>query len=260
MTTLSSGQPRLAPGVPPDYYESIHAVELTHWWYVAMRQLAATLAGDRLMRPGARLLDAGCGTGGFLRFALDSASPERVCGVDIASDAIAFARVRVPEAELHVAPVWELPFADAAFDLVVMADVLQHLPEPTIGASLDELRRVIAPGGALLARTNGALRMRRERDDWRAYDRRSLVGTLERGGFRCERATYANLVPSVWALAHGSRPHAPSEQRHGVPSVPPRIQGAIAQRWMEAEARYLSKPGRRLPYGHTLLALATPET
>ena len=248
---------RLAPGVPPDYYDSIYAVEEDHWWHRGLRRISATLLGDRLRAPDMRLLDAGCGTGGFLRFVLDEGSTHRVFGVDISSAAIELARRRVPEAELHVVPVWETPLEDAAFDVIVMNDVLQHLPEGRIGATFSELRRLLAPDGALLVRTGGALRLRRERDDWRAYDRRALGWTLEEGGFHCERVTYVNVVPSLWALACGRRPHAPTEEHHGVArAVPSGLSGALGLRLLAVEARYLERSRRSLPYGHTLLALA----
>ena len=247
----------LAPGVPPDYYDSIYAVELGHWWHVGMRRLSATLIGDRLARPGQRVLDVGCGTGGFLRCLLAAGSVQ-ACGVDISTAALELAADRVPQAELHLAPAWDTGLADAAFDLIVFNDVLQHLPETRIAGTIAEFRRVLAPGGALLVRTNGAWRLRSERADWRAYDRATLVRTLERGGFRCDRSTYANTLPSLWALARGRSPHAPTEQRHGVArGLPPRLQSELGRRCLRAEARYLSSPRRSLPYGHTLLALAT---
>jgi SAM-dependent methyltransferase len=179
--------------------------------------------------------------------------------VDISSAAIELARNRVPEAELDVAPVWEAPFEDGAFDLIVMNDVLQHVPEDHVAATLAEFRRLQAPGGTLLIRTGGALRHRRERDDWRAYDRRTLARTLEQGGYRCERVTYVNLLPSLWALARGHRPHAPTQSHHGVTqAATPGLQSSVASRWLSVEARYLGDPARSLPYGHTLLALASP--
>jgi ubiquinone/menaquinone biosynthesis C-methylase UbiE len=248
---------RLAPGVPPDYYDSIYAIEEAHWWHLGMRRITATLLGDRLTEPGLRVLDVGCGTGGFLRFVLDGGSPGRACGVDVSSAAIDLARTRVPEAELHVAPAWDLPLDSAGFDLVVANDVLQHLPEDHVDDAIVELRRVAADGGALLVRTNGARRLRRERADWRAYDRQTLVKTLERGGFRCERATYVNLVPSFWALARGHVPRAPTEHSHGVArTIPPRLPSAVASGLLAAEARYLAQPPRSLSYGHTLFAVA----
>ena len=249
----------LAPGIPADYYDRIFEHEERHWWYRGMRELSAALLGDRLHRPGARVLDAGCGTGGFLRWLLDRGSFAAAAGVDIGSAAIELARVRVPEADLRVAPLRELPFAEASFDLVVTNDVLQHVPEGDVAASLRELRRVLVPDGTLLLRTNGARRLRRERADWRAYDRRTVVAELERAGFACERVTYVNCVLSTYAALRGRVPHAPTESVDGIPTREPgRLTSAVAGAVLRSEARWLARPGRTLPYGHTLLALASP--
>src|SRR5439155_26940540 len=140
---------------------------------------------------------------------------ESAAGVDIGSAAIEIARRLVPEAELHVAPLRELPFPGASFDLVVTNDVLQHVAEAEVAASLRELRRVLAPGGALLLRTNGARTLRRERDDWRAYDRSTLRRELLGAGFADVRVTYANAVVSLTAGLGGPAPPPPSENSPG---------------------------------------------
>lgn len=246
----------LAPGVPPDYYARIFEAEQRHWWFHGTREIARALLGWRFDRRGQRLLDAGCGTGGFLRWALDHGSFGHAAGTDISSAAIELARRRVPEAEFHVGPLSELPFADGAFDLVVTNDVLQHVPEDDVGASMAELRRTLAPGAALLIRTNGARRFRRERSDWRAYDAASLERVVENADLRLERLTYANFVPSLWALVIGKNLTAPTETQHGIPTVPGPFRSAVALALLRAEARFLARPGRRLPYGHALFALA----
>lgn len=253
------GAPTLAPGVPADYYRRIRAAEEAHWWYRGMRDITAALLGDRLTSPGARLLDAGCGTGGFLRWALDRGSFSAAAGVDLGAAAIALARERVPEAELRTAPLASLPFADGSFDLAVTNDVLQHVPEADVAASLAELRRVLAPTGTLLLRTNGARRLRRERHDWRAYDRVTIRRALEEAGFACERVTHANMPLSAWGALRGRTPRAPSEQRDGIPRrEPTRVVAWVGSRALAAEARYLGRPGRALPYGHTIFAVAVP--
>lgn len=257
---MSAAQPTLPDagvpaGLPPDYYERIHEVERAHWWHRGMRATEALLLGDRI-RPGLHILDAGCGTGGFLRWAVDTLQPARVCGVDLGADAIALARGRVPEAELHVRPLHRLPFASDAFDLVLVNDVLQHVPDDDVQASLEELRRVARPGAALVARTGGARKTRRERDDWRVYDRDELRSTLERAGWRCERVTYANVLGSIAAAVRGRTPRAPDDARHGIPAPASRLQNAVGRVALGLECRYLRSRRRTLPYGHTLLAVA----
>ena len=56
-------------GVPDDYYRRLHEVDTRHWWHLGMRSIEAVLLGDRLQRTGQSVLDAGCGTGGFLAWA-----------------------------------------------------------------------------------------------------------------------------------------------------------------------------------------------
>lgn len=255
------GAPVLAPGIPADYYRRIYEAEERHWWYRGMRSITAALLGDRLEASGMRLLDAGCGTGGFLRWALDRGSFAVAAGVDLGAAAIELARERVPEADLRTAPLASLPFEDASFELVVTSDVLQHVPEGDVAASLAELRRVLAPRGTLLLRTNGASRLRRERDDWRAYDRTTLRRALEGAGFACERVTYASMLLSLWGVVRGRAPHAPTEERDGIPrSEPGGLSTAVGGRLLALEAAYLRGPGRTLPYGHTLFAVAAPAT
>lgn len=56
-------------------------------------------------------------------------------------------------ASVQGADLNELPFADASFDLVFANHMLYHLPRPATGIA--ELRRVLRPGGLLVAATNG---------------------------------------------------------------------------------------------------------
>lgn len=104
------------------------------------------LAGDVA---GRRILDVGCGSG-----PLSAALRERgadVAGVDTSAAMLALARRRLGEdAELHLADVGDrLPFADGVFDGVVASLVLHYLED--WGPALAELRRVLRPGGRLIA-------------------------------------------------------------------------------------------------------------
>ena len=217
------------------------------------------MLGEALTRPGGRILDAGCGTGGFLRWALDNGSFASAAGIDIGSKAVELARERVPEADLRVGPLRSLPFPDAAFDLVVTHDVLQHVPEDDVAESLRELRRVLADGGLLFVRTNGSKTFRREQDDWRAYDSATLVAQLEAAGFRVERGHLCERGTVV--LGGLSRTDTPRPVRDtGWDPEPLALSRGLDDRGrlLAAEARWLARPGRTLPFGHTLFALASP--
>jgi SAM-dependent methyltransferase len=244
--------------VPPDYYRRLDEAERSHWFVRGMEQISAALLGERLSRRGLALFDAGCGAGGFLRFARDLGAFDRLCGVDMSGEAIALARERLPRAELHVGGLVNVPFEEGAFDVVALNDVLQHVEEDEVGPSLRELRRVTKPDGTLLVRTNGGRTPSRPRSDWRLYTRDTLAAELARGGFRLERVTYANTAVSLTRAARGLTPRPPSETTAGIPPPSGTLATAIGSRLLELEARYLAGPGRTLPYGHTLLAVAAP--
>lgn len=253
-----SGRGSTALTLPDDYYRRLAEIEARHWWARGMRAISQAILGRRFEQRGLKLLDAGCGAGGFLAWAAAHGSFTRLAGVDVSDEALSLARRQVPAAQLEPTGVEELPFEDASFDLVVANDVLQHLTEDRLAAGLRELRRTVAPQGSLLARTNGARRASRPTADWQLFDRTTLQRALEAAGFTCERVTYAGMVPSLWAAARGHFPRPPSPTRHGIPSVPGPVVNAAAYRLLELEARYLAAPSRTLPYGHTLFALALP--
>jgi SAM-dependent methyltransferase len=257
--TVAEGASTEQLGLPADYYRRILEVERSNWWHRGMRDIASALLGDRLAR-GGRLLDAGCGTGGVLAWLRGAGPFGSLAGADIAGEAIEFARGQVPEADLRVAPLDAMGWDDASFDLVVCNDVLQHVPSARLGASVSELARVIAPGGALLVRTGGARATRSERDDWRIFDADGLRSALHAGGLAVERITYANGAGSLAAAARGASPKAPSHESSGIP-----VGGRSRARdprylALRAEAAWLAGgEDRAIPYGHTLLALATPK-
>jgi SAM-dependent methyltransferase len=87
-----------------------------------------------------RVLEVGCGEGIVLEYLSGRTRPERFAGVELDLDALSRARQRCPDATLVRGDAYQLPFADATFDLVLCLEVLEHLAEP--GRALRELRRV----------------------------------------------------------------------------------------------------------------------
>ena len=102
--------------------------------------------------PGMRVLDAGCGNGAYLR-AL-AGYPILAAGCDLSAGMLR----AVSHPALFCADVAALPVRDGAFDVVLAAHMLYHVPDRR--AAVSELRRVLAPTGVCIAVTNGGDHLR----------------------------------------------------------------------------------------------------
>lgn len=105
--------------------------------------------------PRMRLLDAGCGPGTVTAGLARAVSPGDVVGIDSAPGVLEHARAHAAEEDVDNATfvsgdVYALDFADAAFDVVYANQLLQHLTDPV--RALQEMRRVLRPGGLLAVR------------------------------------------------------------------------------------------------------------
>lgn len=104
-----------------------------------------------LARTGkAELLDIGCGGGALLERFLRRVPTARVSGIDLSPDEIVRARKRIPKdrvRRLDTGNANALLFADASFDVVTSHMVFMLLPD--VAPAFAEIRRVLAPGGAL---------------------------------------------------------------------------------------------------------------
>jgi SAM-dependent methyltransferase len=172
--------------------DEMAALEDRHWWFVGKRLLVAALLGERLARPGLRVLDVGCGTGGVLAHLADRAA---TAGVDRSRQALAHCRRRgLPH--LACADMDRLPFASASFDLVLMLDVLEHFTDDV--AVVARVRPLLRPGGTLFVSVPAHQALWSAHDEAlqhvRRYDVRGLKRALEAGGFAIRRLTYTNVA------------------------------------------------------------------
>lgn len=139
---------------PANRYTHGHheSVLRSHRWRTAENSAAYLLDS---LAPGLDLLDVGCGPGNITTDLANRVKPGRTIGIDAAETVVDTARAAAEEedvtgVEFEVADVYDLPFADASFDVVHAHQVLQHLADPV--AALREMRRVCRPGGVVAAR------------------------------------------------------------------------------------------------------------
>lgn len=109
-----------------------------------LRQAIAGLA----LKPGMRVLDAGCGTGEALRWFADEVGPEgEVIGMDLATPHIKAARTIDDRSLVIQGNILDPPIAPASVDLVWSVNAINHLCSPMEG--LQALMALIRPGGCL---------------------------------------------------------------------------------------------------------------
>ena len=116
--------------------------------------LADLLHQDERYPAGARVLEAGCGTGAQTVILARNNPAAHFVSVDVSRDSLEHARTAVEREGLtnvrfEEADVFRLPFPDAAFDAVFVCFVLEHLAEPL--RALAELKRILRPGGTITA-------------------------------------------------------------------------------------------------------------
>ncbi|HSQ73369.1 MAG TPA: class I SAM-dependent methyltransferase, partial [Rubrivivax sp.] len=156
-----------------------------------------------LVAPGSRVLDLGTGSGALGRH-LREASGCSVDGVTLSADEQAAARPwydRIEVLDLEH-PSWPQRFADRRYDVIVCADVLEHLREPE--RVLQACRTLLRPDGWLLVSipnvAYAGMTVALMHGDWtygpeglldrthlRFYTRRSFTRLLEAEGWRVER-------------------------------------------------------------------------
>lgn len=103
------------------------------------------------VRPGAALLEVGCGTGNYIAACLP-AGGARLCGLDPSAGMLARARTRPEPVAWTQGLAERLPFAPARFDLVFSVDVIHHVAGKA--AFYRQAARVLRPGGQLCTVTD----------------------------------------------------------------------------------------------------------
>ncbi len=185
----------------PEIYERMAWLEDRHWWFRARRAIVAKLIAGLGLPVDARILDAGCGTGGNLAMLSGFGKVEAMEMDDWAREIAAAKGVasvapgRLPDG---------LPFQEGNFDLVALLDVLEHVADDE--AALDSLGRLLKPGGHLLITVPAYPFLWSRHDEahhhYRRYRIRELESKVRSAGMTVRHASYFNtlLFPLIAAL------------------------------------------------------------
>jgi ubiquinone/menaquinone biosynthesis C-methylase UbiE len=121
-------------------------------------QIVEWALGHLPWRGDETVLDVGCGPGRYLRRLAQQHAGMRLIGMDLSRGMLADLARGWGTAQAHpllaVADAQSIPLPDASCDVALAMHMLYHVPD--IARAASELRRVLRPGGTLLAITNGA--------------------------------------------------------------------------------------------------------
>jgi SAM-dependent methyltransferase len=159
------------------------------------------------LAPGDRVLDLGCGEGRHAITAyLDQAV--RVVGLDLSQSDLQTARSRYCEfqdpndgsrqVDFLRASGLQLPFAEASFDKVICAEVLEHIPD--YEAVLAEIHRVLKPGGTL------AVSVPRFGPEWVCWRLSAAYHEVEGGHVRIFKAKHLRRAIEATRAHRDARP------------------------------------------------------
>ena len=147
-----------------------------------LMSLAAVGAGERV-------LELGCGGGGFLSVCAERRHPSLIVGLDVNSAATTLACRPAPAIVVALADAVHLPFGDGTFHAVVAQHLIEHFERPD--EVLREWSRVLAPGGRIAVATPNVMYpdpgLFDDPTHRHIYSRAGLSNLFRRNGFAVER-------------------------------------------------------------------------
>ena len=143
---------RRSRDIPEGYYDLRHPVNQFFHQQTVRACLGMLAAAGAMPLDGKRIADVGCGSGSWLlEFLQWGARVEDVAGVDLDSEKIRKAKLRLPGVSLTVGDACSLPWPGNSLDLVSQFTVFTSILDAGVKRSLAaEMIRVLKPGGYVL--------------------------------------------------------------------------------------------------------------
>lgn len=132
-------------------YEAMFQVEDSHWWYRHLHDRVISMLQKEKINPQARILDAGCGTGGMLQ-RLQKEGYQNLSGFDYNPKAVQLANRR-HLGKIQVLDIRQIAqiFEPHTFDVIICNDVWYQFEDDELLPILEDLQKLIAPGGILIS-------------------------------------------------------------------------------------------------------------
>ena len=233
--------------------------EREHFWFHGFRRFVRPLLEEAVEHIEARvpsILDCGCGTGNNLQMIRQYG---RAFGIDLTYSGLAYAQ-RHRERLIAQASATALPFPERVFDIVTSFDVIYALDDTGAATALNEMYRVMRPGGYLVLNVAALPALRGNHSvlggEVQRYTRGSLRRHFERAGFSVKRLTYTNasILPLVAGVRFGQRlfGHHESTREISIPARPVNTALAALLAVEAAAVRWVD-----MPIGSSLLALVS---
>jgi len=234
-------------------YIEMAAAEHNHWWFSGRRQVLNSVIRRLSLKPGAKILELGSGTGGNLAMLAQYGQVTAVEMNDAARE-IALNRGDVPDIRAGHLP-HNLPLADQKFDLICLFDVLEHVEEDR--ETLSVIAGHLAPGAAAIITVPAYRRLWGPHDvalhHKRRYERRELLEKLHTAGFTVEKLSFMNMALLPAAILMRLKDKWTSSPAASGTETPPPLLNKLFTRIFGAEAHLPSWVN--LPFGLSLIAV-----
>lgn len=234
-------------------YLDMAAVEARHWWFRGRRRiLQATIRRLRL-KPDAKILELGSGTGGNFLFLSQFG---RVTAVEMNETARKISASREGGAKILEGSLPDnLNLGEQKFDLICLFDVLEHVEEDE--ATLAVVRRHLAPGGAAVITVPAYQALFGPHDvalhHKRRYERAELAAKLREADLAVQKLSFINMILAPPAFLMRWLDKKLNRAQASGTKTPPWLLNEVFAGIFGAEAFAL--PIINLPFGLSLLAV-----
>ncbi|HQQ62963.1 MAG TPA: class I SAM-dependent methyltransferase [Pseudomonadales bacterium] len=234
-------------------YQLMNTLEQDFWWYRALHATVTARLLQLALPAGSAVLDAGCGTGGLLRYLVTHAPHLRFSGLEFDSEAAAMAEQKTGM-PITRGSVNAMPFADASFAAILSQDVLYHRNVDD-QAMVRECYRCLQPGGHVLLHVAAFQWMASAHDAHvhgaRRYNAQQLRSLMQQNGFRVVKTAYWNSL--LFPLMALQRLTVGKHKTSSDVQAPPAWQNHLFFQVLDLERRLRLQ----LPYGGSVWAWGT---